>query len=102
MPARDHAASLRALLSEKGVATSLDLQQAIGVSQPTIARALAALREEVMALGRGPATRYALRRIVARVGGSVGVYSIAPDGAIREEGQLDALAGSRYWFAPAG
>lgn len=102
MPAPpDYAAAIRRALSEGGISTSSDLQAALGISQPTVSRALRRIGGEVLQLGRGPARRYALAREVPRVGARVGVYSIASNAAAKSEGELRAIARSGYWFEPA-
>jgi hypothetical protein len=58
---RDHQALL-AELSARGVATSAQLQAALGKSQPTLSRLLAELSSRVVTLGRGRHTRYGIAR----------------------------------------
>lgn len=49
----------------KGPAASKALIDALGISQPTLSRRIHALAEAVLTMGKGRATRYALRRAVA-------------------------------------
>lgn len=58
MPSHD--AAVRELLA-RGPLSSRALQQALGLSQPTVSRALAALGAEVLVLGRGRSSFYSLR-----------------------------------------
>jgi hypothetical protein len=58
MPSHD--AAVRELLA-RGPLSSRALQQALGLSQPTVSRALAALGGEVLQLGRGRSAFYSLR-----------------------------------------
>ena len=58
MPSHD--AAVRELLA-RGPLSSRALQQALGLSQPTVSRALAALGAEVLTLGRGRSSFYSLR-----------------------------------------
>ena len=52
-------AGVRQELSRRGVLSSRELQSALGVSQPTMARALAALSPtELVRIGRARATRF--------------------------------------------
>lgn len=48
----------------KGPAASKALIDALGISQPTLSRRIHALAEAVLTMGKGRATRYALRRAV--------------------------------------
>lgn len=52
-------ARLLAELARRGIASSAELQQALGRSQPTVWRALNALAREVVPLGRQRSARYA-------------------------------------------
>jgi hypothetical protein len=56
---------LRATLAAGGLATSVQLQKALGKSQPTVSRLLGELQPQVLALGAGRATRYGRRRAAA-------------------------------------
>lgn len=96
----DYAPAIRNILGARGIASSAELQAELGVSQPTISRALQQLRGDVLTLGAGPSRRYALRRAIPGVGADVPVYSISPDGAPRREGVLHAIASTRFWMEP--
>lgn len=52
-------------------------------------------------MGAGRARRYAMARAVPRVGSTVGVFSISPEGQPAAEGSLQAIAGGKYWLEPA-
>lgn len=47
------------LLKEKGAMTSVDLQQAIKKSQPTVSRILSGIGVEIIVMGKGPRAQYA-------------------------------------------
>lgn len=59
----------------------------MGISQPTISRAIAALGEELVRIGRGPSIQYALRD-VGRGIGDIPVYRVSAEGQIRQLGTL--------------
>lgn len=71
-------------LRKRGVASSSELERALGLSQPTVHRVLRSLDGTVIALGRGRATRYA---IAAPLGGRRGTHSIW---RFTEQGDLEA------------
>ncbi|WP_284619390.1 HipA domain-containing protein [Aquabacterium humicola] len=58
----DRLAVLAELQARGGVASSAELQAALGKSQPTLSRLLAGLSSQVLPLGRGRRTRYGLAR----------------------------------------
>ena len=59
----------------------------MGISQPTISRAIAALGDELVRIGRGPSIQYALRD-AGRGIGDIPVYRISAEGQIRQLGTL--------------
>ena len=59
----------------------------MGISQPTISRAIAALGEELVRIGRGPSIQYALRD-AGRGIGDIPVYRVSAEGQIRQLGTL--------------
>lgn len=90
--------SLPQLLA-RGVATSAELQRELGVSQPTLSRALSGLGEKVIRIGQGRSTRYGLRREVPPIGSSWPIFVINNGGSASLLGRLHALARDQYWFA---
>lgn len=68
-----------------GSATSKILTDALGISQPTLSRRLRDLAETVLAIGKGRATRYALRRLV-------GGESYFPLYRVDEQGKISTFA----------
>jgi hypothetical protein len=82
-----------ALVLAQGPAMALDLQRALGISQPTVSRRLQVLGSRIEALGRGRSRRYALRRRVREGGDAWPVYAIGPDGQSSRWGELIALHG---------
>ncbi|WP_199638169.1 type II toxin-antitoxin system HipA family toxin YjjJ [Serratia sp. PAMC26656] len=68
-----------------GSAASKVLTEALGISQPTLSRRIRELAEAVLAIGKGRATRYALRRVV-------GGESYFPLYQVDEQGKVSKLA----------
>ena len=66
MPSAESAfeATVVAALAARGPSTSAQLQRLTGKSQPTLSRALRALGSQVVTLGQGKATRYAIPKAV--------------------------------------
>jgi hypothetical protein len=83
-----------------GPATRTELQARLGVSQPTISRLIARHVDEIATLGRGRATRYALRRSIRELPADLPVYRIATSGQAQEIGHLSIVQGG-YWFEDA-
>jgi hypothetical protein len=59
-PSTDSLLDLRRVLDGRGALSSVDLQRALGLSQPSVSRLLSSAATQVLVLGRGRATRYAL------------------------------------------
>jgi hypothetical protein len=83
-----------------GPATRAELQTRLGVSQPTVSRLVARHANEIAALGRGRATRYALRRSIRELPTDLPVYRITTSGQAQEIGHLSVVQGG-YWFEDA-
>ena len=94
---------LAALRRQGGVATSAELQLALGVSQPTVSRALAPLVQsgEVRTLGAARARRYLLPRNVEDVGIEIPVMRVDAHGQVTPFGRLIPLPGGRFWVDEA-
>jgi hypothetical protein len=98
-------AGLRIRLLEKlatGPKTAKDLAALLGVSQPTISRAINKLGDQVVSLGRGRATRYARLRPVRGTTSWFPVYRIDEAGNAHSLGELRTLVGGQYWWQPEG
>ncbi|MDZ4160939.1 MAG: type II toxin-antitoxin system HipA family toxin YjjJ [Burkholderiales bacterium] len=93
-------AALTALRQLGSVATSAELQQRLGVSQPTVSRMLRPLLAagRVLAVGAARAQRYLLPRPVAGVGTRVPVAEIDAHGQPHPFGTLVPLVGGGYWM----
>jgi hypothetical protein len=83
---------------ERGVATSSELQRELEVSQPTLSRALSALGDKIVRIGKARSTRYALRREFPQIGLSWPIFSVSTTGSPNLLGRLNALARDQYWF----
>lgn len=85
-----------------GPASASALARHLGVSTPTVTAALARLGDQVLAIGRGRASRYALVREVGRNGHHWPLFRITPDGRPERIGELYALHGDRQcWYLRA-
>jgi len=92
---------LTALLRQ-GACTAAQVGAALGISQPTVSRLLLSAGDSVVRLGKARATRYALSRQLGRAGGRWPLFRITAQGQAESLGQLHALYGDGYLFAPHG
>ncbi|WP_150428206.1 type II toxin-antitoxin system HipA family toxin YjjJ [Dechloromonas sp. CZR5] len=81
-----HADSIRIQLG-RGPQQVRQLVDSLGLSQPTISRAINALGDEIVRIGSGPSIQYALRD-PGRGLGDVPVYRVSAEGTIRQLGTL--------------
>ncbi len=93
---------LRVAMRTLGPSSASGIARHLRVSTPTVTAALARLGDEVLAIGRGRASRYALRRDVGRSGSHWPLFRIMPDGRPERLGELHALHGERQcWYLQA-
>jgi hypothetical protein len=85
----------------RGVATGLELQRELQVSQPTFSRAVRACGQRLVRIGAGRSARYGLRREIPTIGSSWPAFVMDDGGSIRPCGELVALARDQYWFDAA-
>jgi DNA-binding transcriptional ArsR family regulator len=87
----------------RGPATAAELTRALGVSQPTVSRAMAALQREerIVRIGATRGARYGLARSVNRFGSRWPLFRIDESGRLLELGPLHALERDLY-YVPAG
>lgn len=85
-----------------GVVGARQLARALGVSQATLSRRIRAEGSRVVALGRGPATKYGLRREVTGLEPDIPVLRIDAAGKPQSVGVLVVLAGRQVAWLPAG
>jgi len=91
--------ALQALRRQGGVLTSAELQALLGVSQPTVSRALAPLIHagQVQKVGAARSQRYVLPRTVPGVGNEVLVMHIDAQGRPSPFARLVPLEGGAFW-----
>jgi hypothetical protein len=82
-----------------GFATGAELQRELKMSQPTLSRVIARLGEQIVRIGSGRSTRYALRRELPHIGSSWPIFVISEAGQASLLGRLHALSRHQYWFA---
>ncbi len=85
----------------KGVRSARELAGSLGVSQPTISRALADMDPQLRRIGSGRTTRYGLLAPVGDFGSAWPLYFINTVGAPEQIGTLHSLAGPAYWLEGA-
>lgn len=102
MTAFDVAEKLAAQLA-KGPVSAAELIRALGISQPTLSRALAALEREerLVRIGTTRGARYGLARTVDAVGSRWPLFRVDESGRLLELGPLSALEGNLY-YVPRG
>lgn len=90
---------LQTLRRQRGVATSAELGAALGVSQPTVSRALAPLVQsgQVRRVGAARSQRYLLARSVRDVGDDVMVMRVNEQGVPAPFGRMVPLHGGAFW-----
>lgn len=90
---------LDALHALGGMATSAELQARLGVSQPTVSRALAPLLRsgQVLKVGAARSQRYLLPRHIEGVGSDVPLMRVDAQGKASPFGHMVPLRGGRFW-----
>lgn len=86
------AAQILGMLSARGIATPVELQAALGKSQPSLSRAMTALAGRVLTLGRGRATRYALPKSIHHLAARQPIQWTDEAGVRQRIGTLTLLA----------
>lgn len=96
-------ALLNILRAQGGIATSAELQARLGVSQPTVSRALAPLLQAgtVRKVGAARSQRYVLLRSIPGVGSEVPVMRVDSSGRIGPFGRILPLLGGGIWVDEA-
>ena len=95
--------ALQALRKQGGVASAVELQAALHVSQPTVSRALAPLIQsgQVIKVGAARQQRYVVPRTVAGVGQSVPVMRVDAHGQPSPFARMVLLEGGAVWVDEA-
>jgi hypothetical protein len=88
---------------ERGVASSAELEAALGVSQTVASRVLRELAREgrIVRLGATRGARYGLLRPIGAIGSQWELRRIDEAGNVKSMGRFYALAAGEYWFVPA-
>jgi len=94
-----HADALRLRLAT-GPKSGTQIAKEIGLSQPTVSRALAALGEEVVKIGQQKSTRYLLRD-QSRGFGDIPVFRVDAAGKVKELGTLVPVRSDGFVFTQA-
>jgi len=84
-----------AVLAQRGVATSAELQAALGRSQPTLSRLLADLAGQVLPIGQGKRSRYALPQTIQGQSAEQPLWWVHEDGQLERFGRLTFVAGAQ-------
>ncbi len=89
-------------LRSRGPLSSAQLQADTGKSQPTLSRAIQALGAQLVALGQGKATRYALPQPIRGMAAQQPLWWTSTDGALQPWGTATLLEGQRLHVSAAG
>ncbi len=92
---------LLTVLRRRREARGGELTAALGVSQPTLSRLMAAAGDRVCRMGRARATRYALTRSIPTLGTRLPVRRVDETGRVHPYGTIHLLAGGRHWLERA-
>jgi len=85
-----------------GVVSAADLSRILGVSQPTISRALNQFGDELLRFGNRRGATYALTSSIGEQGTNWPLFLIGSDGQPEQIGRLHALRNGGYWLDRAG
>jgi HipA-like C-terminal domain len=96
------AAALLARLTQRGWATSGELQAVLGKSQATVSRLLGALAPRLLVLGAGRRTRYALPQPIVGLAATHPLHWVHEDGRIEAWGSVSFVVGQRVHVAARG
>jgi HipA-like C-terminal domain len=95
-------ALIMAAVAERGLASSLELQQLSGKSQPTVSRALHALAPQLVQLGQGKRTRYGHPALIRGLPAQQALWWTDAAGHLRRWGTLTSLSGGRVHVQAEG
>jgi HipA-like C-terminal domain len=98
----DLSTELLAALAQRGVADSGVLQAALGRSQATVSRLLAGLSAQMLVLGAGRRTRYALPHSILGLSAQQPLLAVHEDGRVEHWGRLSFLQGQRVHVQAPG
>lgn len=80
----------------RGLKRSVELQTVLNQSQPTVSRALRALGDELVIIGKGRSTRYGLAKALFGLTHKQSLFSVNSQGVLSEIGEIRALASGEY------
>lgn len=100
MPSKEQ--TLMLYLQRHGASSSADLQSALGVSQATVSRVLAALSDQVLTLGKGRASRYALAQAIGAAAPEQSLWRVDEQGQVHQLGVLSFLFKDQMHVAAEG
>ena len=94
---------LQVLHQVGGVGTSTELQTRLGLSQPTVSRALSALVKQgrLLKVGAARSQQYLLPRQIEGVGSQIGIVRVDTQGRVSPFARMVALPGGRFWVNEA-
>ena len=93
-------ATLYDVLRRDSPLAAADIARALGVSQPTVSRLIAAAGNDVVRIGKARAARYALARPIGRLGSDWPLYCIDATGKPKSLGRLHAIGAEEFLFVP--
>jgi hypothetical protein len=93
--------SLQDVLHRDSPMAAADIARALGVSQPTVSRLIAAAGNDVVRIGKARAARYALARRIGRLGSNWPFYCIDASGKPKSLGRLHAIGSDQFLFMSA-
>src|SRR4051812_24865996 len=94
-------APVSAVLRRRGPLAAANLRTALGVSAPTLSR-LVANEDEVLRLGKGRATVYALSRAIRGLPARLPLFRVDARGEVRPAGEMLPLEPGGTWVEPHG
>lgn len=89
-------------LTARGAASSADIRAALRVSQPTMSRILSALSDELITLGAGKLTRYAVAHPIGTHPAQQPIWLVGEDGIAQRVGTLNFLTQSQVHVQAEG
>lgn len=94
---------LQVLQQAGGICTSPELQSRLGLSQPTVSRALSTLVKQgkVLKVGAARSQQYLLPRHIEGVGSQIGMVRVDTQGRVSPFARMVALPGGRFWVNEA-
>ena len=94
---------LQVLRQAGGICTSPELQSRLGLSQPTVSRALSTLVKQgkVLKVGAARSQQYLLPRHIEGVGSQIGMVRVDTQGRVSPFARMVALPGGRFWVNEA-